>query len=715
MGARPMTPKPPPGFQLVTSQPTPPPGFQLVPVDQPQKKQEPEPSWWQRNITGVRPKGEENTPSVYDVEDMRSASNFGSMLFGASDAQLSDQVKAQLGERFIRQEQDENGMPIVVFKDQSGQERRGYVNKPGLDSQDVLRGALGSLPYVATGAAGLAAGVGRGLLANAGIQGVAAAGTSAAGDVAQIPLGSEQGIEEGKALVAGGLSAAGPLVARGASNAYQFARNRLQDMPQALQDFGRGAVNRVGEIIRSDRLLPIDLPQRARQMGPDGMIADMGDNLREATGALARVPGQNKQIVTDAIARDRRSGAPGRIRQGVDDAMGQEGNQRAFVEQQRLARNQQAAPFYQQFHQTALPETGEIAATIDIIRRGVPGAFQQARRAAIQDGIDEQFLTRLVDDPMGPITGTQRTEQGARVWTGAELDYLKRAVDTAAGKARTEGDREGLRRLGGLARRLRTQVDGMISPDPNDITQSPWAQARAIAGEGLEAEDALEQGSNVFTSKRDPFETQAQLDDLSAFGRDVYLRGARDDVRRTMGRASSAYGTTGDAAARRQFQNDFNQENLRLIAGPRAAAQLGRTIDNETTFARTYDSVAGNSATSAREAAKKMIPGAQTMESNLASEAGKKGPAGLATEYAFRFVDALTNGALERRNEVLRTGMARLLTLRGPERDAAIAALNQLRAGRRVNADVARAIDRTINALSIGARGPAIGASQGSE
>jgi len=671
------------------------------------KKTEPEPSWWQRNITGVRPKGEENTPSVYDVEDMRSPANFGSMLFGASDAQLSDQVKAQLGERFIRQEQDENGLPIVVFQDQSGQERRGYVNKPGLDSQDVLRGALGSLPYVATGAAGLAAGVGRGLLTNAGIQGVAAAGTSAAGDVAQIPLGSEQGIEEGKALTAGGFGAAGPVAGRAAGNAYQFVRDRAGGMPQALQEYGRGAVNRVQGIIDSDRLMPVDIQRQAGELGPQGMIADMGDNLREATGTLARVPGQNKQIVTDAIVRDRRAGAPGRIRQGVNNAMGQEGNQQAYIEAQRTLRNQQAAPLYNAFHQTRIPDTPQLTRVVEQIRRSQPGVFNEAARLAIADGVEPAMVARFTDDAMTPMTGVQnRTAQ--RVWQGVELDYLKRAVDDLVAGAERGSNEE--RIFSNLARTLRGTVDEILSP--GQPAQSPWARARAISGEGLEARDALEEGSNVFTSKRDPFETQAQLDDLSAFGRDVFLRGARDDVRRTMGRASSAYGTTGDNAARRQFQNDFNRENLEIIAGQPAAQRLGRVIDNETTFARTYDSVAGNSATSAREAAKKMIPGAQTAETSVASEVGKKGPVGLASELAYRFVDALTNGALDQRNEVLRTGMARLMTLRGAERDAAIQALNQLRNQRGATAETARVIDRTINALSLATRGPATSALQ---
>ena len=664
-----------------------------------------------QSIRGKKDPRYENAPSIQEQFDLRMPT-VAAGVAGASDEQLADILQSQLGDKFVRRGKDANGNMLFVTRRDDGSEQVAYLNKPGLDRNDIGRGVASAIPYVATGVGAAALTAGRGLANVALGQGLAGGLTSIYGDVASTAMGSDEGIEAEKAALAAGLGAAGPVVGRAAGDAYQFVKNRVGGAPDALQEFGRGAVNRVGDLIQSDRLLSVDLPQRARQLGPEGMIGDMGDNLREATGALARVPGQNQRIVTDAVVRDRRVGAPDRIREGVNQALGQEGNQTAFVEAQRVARNKQAAPLYQQFHQMALPETGQLAATIDIIRRGVPGAFNEARLVAIKDGIDERFLTRLVDDPMTALTGQQTSQQGARIWTGAELDYLKRAVDKAANKAAADADRTGAGQLGGIARRLRTQVDEMISPDPQDATQSPWAQARAISGEGLEAEEALEQGSNVFTSKRDPFETQAQLDDLSAFGRDVFLRGARDDVRRTMGRASSAYGPTGDLKARAQFQNDFNQENLGIIAGPRAAERLGRVIDNETTFARTYDSVASNSATSAREAAKKAIPGGATNESSFAAEAGKKGPVGIATEAVFKFADALTNGAIGRRNEVLRTGMARLLTLRGAERDAAIAALNEIRAQRGTNAEVARVIDRAINALSTGARGPATSAVQ---
>jgi hypothetical protein len=665
-------------------------------------------SWWQRNITGVRPKGEENTPAISDVEDIRSPSNFGSMLFGASDNQLADQLKTQLGDRFIRQETDENGYPIMVFKDQSGQERRGYVNKPGLDAQDVLRGGLGSLPYMGTGAAGVAAGAGRGLLANAALQGGAAAATSAAGDVAQIPLGSEQGIEGEKAAAAGIFGAAAPVAGRAIGNAYGYAKDKLSALPDDLSQFRRGAVNPVVEGMDADGLDPTKYAALRQSLGPEGMLADMGPNMQAQLAVIARTPGEGKTTALGRLNR-RTEYAPTRMTQDVDGALGQGGNQRAYVEAQRKAYSQRAKPFYDQFHATAIPETGGIAQTINTIRQAMPSAFAEARKKAIADGIDPKFLTRLVDDPMGAITGTQQAQQGARVWSGAELDYLKRAVDAVANKARTEGDREGLRIWGGLAARLRGEVDTMLSPqNPAD---SPWAQARAIAGEGLEGEDALEMGSKVFTQKRDPFLVQDELSDLSSFGKDVYKRGARDDVRGIMGRAASAYGPKGDVAARRAFQGDFNRENLGIIADRADADNLLRRVDAETTFAETNDLAQRNSVTSTITGAAKAVPGANRAEVDFAAELGRKGPMGAATEAAARVVNALAGGALDRRSAALRADMAQMYTATGPERDRIVRALMDLRQGRAMTQEKAATIDRIVRALTIGATQPLAAAS----
>lgn len=133
---------------------------------------------------------------------------------GASDAQMGDVIQQTLGDNFIRRETDANGYEVFVTRGPDGEEQKGYVNKPGLDSQDLTRAIRGALPFAATGSA--AAGVMRAAplaLQMAG-QGATAGGTSLAGDVSLQGYGSEQGLEFEKAAFAAGGGVLGPVAGR---------------------------------------------------------------------------------------------------------------------------------------------------------------------------------------------------------------------------------------------------------------------------------------------------------------------------------------------------------------------------------------------------------------------------------------------------------------------------------------------------------------------
>lgn len=168
---------------------------------------------WQ-DIRGRRDPREADTGTVFDQfpGELRYPTGRAA-LAGASDAQMADIIEKQLGDRFIRREKDANGYDVFVTRGPDGQEQRGYVNTPGLDTQDISRGIYGAVPYMIGG--GVIGSVARALPwgAQALLQGAGASATSAAGDLAQMPMGSRQGIEVGKATVTGGLGALGPVAA----------------------------------------------------------------------------------------------------------------------------------------------------------------------------------------------------------------------------------------------------------------------------------------------------------------------------------------------------------------------------------------------------------------------------------------------------------------------------------------------------------------------
>lgn len=188
-----------------------------TPMQAPQTAPEPaQEGWgeWMRNsIQGRQDPREANTGTVYEQfkPELTSPTATGAML-GTNDAGMGDIISKSLGDKFVRREQDANGYEIIVTRGPDGQEQRGYVNKPGLDTQDAWRAFYGAAPYVATGGAVGAATKGAGLGVQMLGQGVAAGATKLAGDVAALGAGSEQSPDIMGAGVMAGFGAAGPVV-----------------------------------------------------------------------------------------------------------------------------------------------------------------------------------------------------------------------------------------------------------------------------------------------------------------------------------------------------------------------------------------------------------------------------------------------------------------------------------------------------------------------
>lgn len=152
-----------------------------------------------------------------------------------SDPAYADVLRTQLGEAFVRQETDANGYPVLVYRNENGNEAKAYVNQPGLDWEDVDRGLFAASPYLVGG--GLVGSVLRNsnLALRALAQGATGAGISMGQDAAASGMGSEQGLDLPRAALAGGLGAAGEL----AAPAFQWGKSLLGFGTKYVDDAGR--------------------------------------------------------------------------------------------------------------------------------------------------------------------------------------------------------------------------------------------------------------------------------------------------------------------------------------------------------------------------------------------------------------------------------------------------------------------------------------------
>lgn len=116
-------------------------------------------------------------------------------------------VKKALGDRFISLEKDAYGADIVNYRDAGGLPKKAYVNKPGLEGEDVRDFIGQAVPYVATGRMLGSLPIRAGSLPAVGLQGLGGSSVSLLQDVGALMLGSEKAPDLPKAGVVGGATA----------------------------------------------------------------------------------------------------------------------------------------------------------------------------------------------------------------------------------------------------------------------------------------------------------------------------------------------------------------------------------------------------------------------------------------------------------------------------------------------------------------------------
>lgn len=511
----------------------------------------------------------------------------------------------------------------------------------------------------------------------------------------------DRAIEAAKGGAAGfALGGASEPVARGVGNLVGAARDAFRSRPVPLQQYERGAVNALTRSTADDNLAP-RYAQQAADLGPEGILADMGPNMRGQASALANQPGEGQAMIRDAL-HQRRQGAAGRIATDVDQALGPAANIPETVNATQQHYRQQAAPHRQAFQQNPVPYTQPLDDTLQLLAQHEPGVIRTAERLAAidnQSGPQQWFARQM---PNGQY-------QIERVPNAAEWDYIKRALDDLG-----QSPEANLRRIyGGLARRVREGVDEAISPDAPQ--NSPWARARALEAEDFQVRDSVEAGRGAFNRELTPDQMRAEMygvgqppqggmtpPQLAGYG-----VGARDQVRTIMGNASTAHGENAAAAARSKLGSDYAREKLDLIAGPQAAGQLTRRLDAETVFDQTRQAVTQNSATAGRLQAQREFPNAAD-RTDTARSIGQRSLGGAVMEGAYKIGNALVGGALDERRLRVARDAAEMLILQGAARDQVANALFRFSAQRGHSQAQRQAISRLVGQVIQGGRQRAI-------
>lgn len=580
------------------------------------------------------------------------------------------------------------GAPYEEAKAYQNAADRAY-DKANPTASTVLQvaGAVGSAPLAPAAQVVRGGSLGAQMI-NAGITG---AGYGAAYGLGEGDTWSEGGENAAKGATLGGvIGSAAPAVARGVGNAAEYVMNIVKGVPQGAQGFERGAVNRVSRAMTDDGLTTVPAyEQRMTPLGREGMLLDAGENLQNQAGAIANQPGAGQRTLTTRLDA-RHGGASGRIRTDTDAALGARVNLPETERALRTHYGQAARPHYDEFYQTPVPFTREVE---DVLNRVDPAVVSSAQRLMRADGQQSnQFFANILDDG---------TVEMRRVPNAMEWDYIKRAIDDAARGATPQSNQQRIYR--NLASTINDTVDGVVSP--GNPGASPWAQARAIAGEGIGLREAMENGQGAFSKNLSADQMRFDLQGLSDLERAGYTMGARAQVDDVMRNSGTAFGPNGDNAARRLLGNENARDKLELIARPGGAERLLNRLDAETVFERSRQGVTGNSATSRRLQAQKEFPNAAEP---VLKSGGDTSLYGRIEQGVMKVANALTGGVLNERNARIAADAADMLSRQGNGRDAIARALIAYGQNRQMSQQGREAIERVARQLLTGGRQSAI-------
>lgn len=410
---------------------------------------------------------------------------------------------------------------------------------------------------------------------------------------------------------------------------------------KVLTEAGATLPKAVTRALKNDGLTPEQVAPKLAELGPDGVLADLGPNLRGQAGAVATTPGPGQRTVVDTL-RARQQAAPDRLRTELDTTLGAAPVPSAV--DAGLKEGQKAlSPEYTAALAQAKPvDTTALAAKLDETITTLRGEAQTAltkvrgmlnkageapaadpasiiaaeadpakRRALVQRHLAGEALT-----PTTPLETDPSVLLATRRAIGGMLDTTK---DTNVQRVLTEA---------------KQAVDGMLEasvPGIKDIDAKHGSLAQARTN--------LETGQTVLDSGRTaprPSELQGQMDKANQpIGNEMgptvqaqaLSQGARAEIDRIVGT------NLNDRAALNGLvkgQGDWNYDRLSTLFGKEKTDRIYKVLENERAMAETENLALSNSKTGAITAAQK----------DLAPEA--KGPGILRSGLNIKAGDALS-------------------------------------------------------------------------
>lgn len=473
--------------------------------------------------------------------------------------------------------------------------------------------------------------------------------------------------------VTAGLGAGLGMLAPAAGEIVSGVTRGVQNLGRGAEGFGAKAVQRAAQGVGRTADTGEDIRAYLRDIGEEGMLADVPGGPRSQAMGLAAMQGEGGTVIGRALT-ERAQGSEGRIRDVFN----------------RLVAEPNAA--FQQRVALATERSGVLGPAYDAALRfrdpmDVSGAVSQ--------------VDRFLEDSVGQTASVLRSLRDDLAVEGGQMSAarlhnirveLRDTIDEATRNGR-----------GGLVKALKpalNAIDEQLDQIPN------YAATRGSYADNQAMERAIDDGRKAFTGGATTVETPDQLaarwERMTDAEKDAFRLGAREYVAAVMGTARNA-----PASAWGTMTTGFNEDKMRIIFGADEADEISRLLRGEQAFSETRGDVTRGSMTAMREAAREDLadlrqpdtgrrPGPLARLRNTINDAGNA------------VIDSILYGP-SRSNANRELGQ--ILAMRGEERNRMLNVL-LLEAQRQKDSTRAQAVTRLITEAIAGGLIPNIGGSE---
>lgn len=422
-----------------------------------------------------------------------------------------------------------------------------------------------------------------------------------------------------------------------------------------LEGISSEAINQVARQLKADNWTPWTIDERLEKMSPHQFLAEVSPNLENRAAQVASYGGEGRNTIKTNVDQRHTEIKP-RLKVLYDEAFGPVEN---LAQERRVLDIEQAKaadPLYQKFRDLQIHPTEKLKELSELFEK--KGVFAEAKDIAEWQRVpwEENFFT----------PGKRKTYPTAQSW-----DLVKQALDAKIEGSFVDGRPTKWTRIYTQAK---NDLINAIDNHPNPEIAGVWKEARAAYAEPASIKTAYDFGKKLLSDAVDanevPFFTAAHSSkEMSAIA-----AGIRYELENQLGRAGAQEGRS-----IRQILSDNAQNKIRWIIGDEKAEKLFNAVDLENQIHGAQKRLIGGSPTAERMLGAAEEFGAKPPRgAELAGEVFETGvglikePKKTVTKAVSKFATEKMARAAEEKAAQLRAEIARIYTLQGPERDAAL-------------------------------------------